>query len=51
MKTLLLAILSLCVALSVVALSQDAPNQAPRKTQAAAGPATIMDTISVRAGL
>jgi hypothetical protein len=37
MKTLLLAILSLCFCLSVVvALSQDAPNQAP-KTQAAAG--------------
>jgi len=36
MKTLLLAILSLCFALSVVALSQDAPNQAPRKTEAAA---------------
>jgi hypothetical protein len=37
MKTLLLAILSLCFALSVVALAQDPPNQAPRKTQAAAG--------------
>ncbi len=38
MKTLLLAILCLCFALSVVpALSQDAPNQAPGKTQAAAG--------------
>ena len=50
MKTLLLAILSLlslCFALSVVALSQDAPNQAPGKTQAAAGvrPTTIMGTI------
>jgi hypothetical protein len=47
MKTLLLAILSLCVALSVVALSQDAPNQAPRKTQAPAWArlTTIMGTI------
>ena len=47
MKTLLLAILSLCVALSVVALSQEAPNQAPRKTQAATGArlTTIMGTI------
>jgi len=47
MKTLLLAILSLCFALGVVALSQDAPNQAPRKTQAAAGARlrTIMGTI------
>jgi hypothetical protein len=47
MKTLLLAILSLCFALIVVALSQDAPNQAPRKTQAAAGArlTTIMGTI------
>ena len=47
MKSLLLAILSLCFALSVVALSQDAPNQAPQKTQAAAGArlTTIMGTI------
>jgi len=47
MKTLLLAIVSLCVALSVVALSQEAPNQAPRKTQAAARArlTTIMGTI------
>ena len=47
MKTLLLAILSLCVALSVVALSQEAPNQAPRKTQAATGArlTSIMGTI------
>ncbi len=47
MKTLLLVILSLCFALSVVALSQDTPNQAPRKTQAAAGArlTTIMGTI------
>jgi len=47
MKTRLLAILSLCVALSVVALSQEAPNQAPRKTQAATGArlTTIMGTI------
>ncbi len=47
MKTLLLAILSLCFCLSVVvALSQDAPNQAP-KTQAAAGGrlTTIMGTV------
>ena len=48
MKTLLLAILSLCFCLTVVvALSQDAANQAPRKTQAAAGTrlATIMGTV------
>jgi len=49
MKTILLAILSLCIAVSVVALSQNAPNQARRKTQvaAAAGPrlTTIMGTI------
>jgi hypothetical protein len=51
MKTLLWAILCLRFALSVVpALSQDAPNQAPGKTQAAAGAAgarstTIMGTI------
>ena len=47
MNTLLLAILSLCVALSVVALWQEAPNQAPRKTQAATGArlTTIMGTI------
>ena len=47
MKTLLLAILSLCFCLTVVvALSQDAPNQAP-KTQAAAGGrlTTIMGTV------
>ena len=47
MKTLLSAILSLCFALSGVALSQDVPNQAPRKPQAAAGArlTTIMGTI------
>ena len=51
MKALLLAILSLCFALSVVALSvalsQDAPNQGPQKTQAAAKArlTTIMGTI------
>jgi hypothetical protein len=47
MKTLLLAILSLCFCLTVVvALSQDAPNQAP-KTQAAEGGrlTTIMGTV------
>jgi hypothetical protein len=47
MKTLLLA-LPLCFTLSVVALSQDALNQAPRKTQAARVGArliTIMGTI------
>ena len=47
MKTLLLAILSLCFCLTVVvALSQDAPNQVP-KTQAAAGGrlTTIMGTV------
>jgi hypothetical protein len=47
MKTLLLAILSLCFSLSIVAFPQDVPNQAPRKTQAAAGAQliTIMGTI------
>jgi hypothetical protein len=48
MKTLLLAILSLCFCLTVVvALSQEAPTQAPRKTQAAAGDrmTTIMGTV------
>jgi hypothetical protein len=37
MKVILLTILSLCFTPSVVALSQDAPTQAPRKTQAVAG--------------
>ena len=48
MRTLLLAILSLCFALSVVvALSQDVPNQALQKTPAIAGAplTTIMGTI------
>jgi len=48
MKTLLWAVLSLCFCLSVVdALSQDAANQALRKTQAAAGTRlrTIMGTV------
>ncbi len=48
MRTLLLAVLSLCFCLSVVdALSQDAANQAPRKTQVAAGArlTTIMGTV------
>jgi hypothetical protein len=48
MRTLLLAVLSLCFCLSVAdALSQDAANQGPRKTQAAAGTrlTTIMGTV------
>ena len=47
MKIFLLAILSLCFALSVAALSPDAANQVPRKTQAAAGAqlTNIMGTI------
>jgi hypothetical protein len=48
MRTLLWAVLSLCFCLSVVdALSQDAANQVPRKTQAAAGTqlTTIMGTV------
>jgi hypothetical protein len=48
MRTLLFAVLSLCFCLSVVdALSQDAANQAPRKTQATAGTrvTTIMGTV------
>jgi len=35
MKTLILATLSLCFALSTVAFTQDAPKQAPQKDQAA----------------
>jgi hypothetical protein len=47
MKTFLLAIFSLCFALSIAALSRDATNQAPRKTQAIAGArlTTIMGTV------
>jgi hypothetical protein len=47
MKTLLVAIFSLCFPLSVAALSPDATNQTPRKTQAIAGARliTIMGTI------
>jgi hypothetical protein len=47
MKTLLSAILSLSFATSLVALPQDAPNQAPPKTQAAAGAGltNIMGTV------
>src|SRR4029077_20003633 len=45
MKTLLLAILSLCFAVSVVALSQSAPNQAPRKIQVAAATGAWLTTI------
>ena len=47
MKTFLLAIFSLCFAPSIAALSPDATNQAPRKTQAIAGVrlTTIMGTV------
>jgi hypothetical protein len=47
MKTLLLAVVSLCFALSVAALSPDATNHTPRKTQAIAGArlTTIMGTV------
>ena len=47
MKTLLVAIFALCFPLSVAALSPDATNQAPGKTQATAGvrSTTIMGTI------
>ena len=47
MKTFLLAIVSLCFALSVAALSPDATNQVPRKIQAAEGArlTNIMGTI------
>jgi hypothetical protein len=47
MKTLLLAILPLCFAVSAVAVLQDAPNHAPRRFQAGerARPTTIMGTI------
>jgi hypothetical protein len=51
MKTLFLAILSLCFCLSVVvSLSQEAPTQAPRKTQAAGWDrlTTIMGTVQER---
>ncbi|HEV2398570.1 MAG TPA: hypothetical protein VGS27_16620 [Candidatus Sulfotelmatobacter sp.] len=50
MKTMLLTLLSLCFCLTVVvALSQDAPNQAPN-TRAAAGVrlTTIMGTVEER---
>jgi hypothetical protein len=52
MKTLLLAILPLCFALSAVALLQDAPNQAPLRSQSAEGarPTTIMGTIQEDGG-
>jgi hypothetical protein len=36
MKTLLLATLAMCLALSVVAVAQDSPSQAPQKDQAGA---------------
>jgi hypothetical protein len=47
MKTLLSAVCSLCFALSVAALSPDATNQMPRRTQAIAGArlTTIMGTV------
>ncbi len=45
MRTLLLAILALCFALSVVALSQDAPNQVPRKTPVAAASGARLTSI------
>lgn len=47
MKTLLLVITSLCFCLSVVvALSQDAPNQAPQtRADKGAGRTTIMGTV------
>src|SRR6202022_5116300 len=47
MKTFSLAIFTLCFALSIAALSPDATNQAPRKTQAIAGArlTTIMGTV------
>jgi len=46
-ENLLLAIFTLCFALSIAALSPDATNQAPRKTQAIAGArlTTIMGTV------
>jgi hypothetical protein len=53
MKTLLLAALSLCFCLSFVdALSQNAVNQAPRKTRATLGPGltTIMGTVQEGGG-
>ena len=47
MKSFLLVIVSVCFALSVAALSPDATNQTPRKTQTIAGPrlTTIRGTI------
>ena len=47
MKTLLSAILSLCIVVSVVALTPHVRNQAPGKIQAAAGAglATMMGTV------
>lgn len=49
MKTMLLTLLSLCFCLTVVALSQDAPNQAPNTRAAAGVPlTTIMGTVEER---
>jgi hypothetical protein len=47
MKSFLLAVLSLCLAPSVGALPQDAPNQAPREIRADAGAGlrNIMGTV------
>jgi hypothetical protein len=47
LKSFLLAMLSLCFVVSVVALTPHVPNQAPRKIQAAAGAGltTIMGTV------
>jgi hypothetical protein len=47
MKTLLSAILSLCFVVSVFGLTHDVPNEAARKTPAAAGArlTTVMGTI------
>ena len=44
MKTLLLATLAMCLALSVVAVAQDSPSQAPQKDQA--GSTAQLTTIS-----
>ena len=46
MKTFLLLFLSLCLAVGIVAVAQDPPNQAPQKDQAAGQSTSIMGTVS-----
>jgi hypothetical protein len=51
MKTFLLAFLSLCFAVGIVAFAQDPPDQAPQKHQAAQVQSTsILGTVSEQGG-